>query len=188
MVNDNQMIIKNARLAFPDLWVAKEFEAGDGKFRYSATLLLPKDSPQVAQINAMALKLFKDKFKEKGDVHYNAANGDKQKYCLHDGDKKVYDGFAGNWALTAVRRAESGPPKVVARDAVTELKQGGGKPYAGSFVNAKVSFWLQEGKFEGFRCTLETVQYVGDGDAFSGAAPATTEGMEPLPEDEGELV
>ena len=36
--------LTNVRLAFPDLFEAKEFEAGDGKPRYSATFLVEPGS------------------------------------------------------------------------------------------------------------------------------------------------
>lgn len=188
-MTENQMIIKNARLAFPELWTPVEFEPGDGRPRYSATLLIAKDDPQVATITALGLKMFQDEFKAKeGGVHYEAVKSSDGKYCLSDGDKKVFDGFAGNMSLSAHRSAESGAPMVVDRNK-EKLKATDGKPYAGCYVNAKVSFWVQDNKFgKGFRCTLETIQFVKDGDAFSGAAPATAEGLDEIEDEAEDLV
>lgn len=53
-----------------------------------------------------------------------------------------------------------------------------GRPYSGCYVNAKVQIWAQKDKYVGVRCTLVSVQFVKDGDAFGGGGPATADGFE----------
>ena len=179
------VIIKGARLAFPDLWVPVEYQKGDGKPRFSANLLLPKDSPQIAEIKALGLKMFMDEFKDKGKIHFENAMGDSKLNCLTDGDRKAYDGYAGHVAVTAYRRVEAGKPKVKDRDLETDLHPADGKPYAGCYVNTKISLWVQNNpNGKALRAGLDVVQFVRDGEAFSGAAPATTDGMSAETEEE----
>ena len=178
----NQMVIKNVRIAFPDLFKAVEYEAGDGKPRYGAQLLIPKNDPQVAAIEALGEKLFKEAFPKgkEGEVFWKGVKGDPKAKCLNDGDTKIYDGYADHMYLTAHRRAQDGPPLLKTRDMQKDIREEDGVLYAGCYVNAKVNFWVQDNKNgKGFRCSLEVVQFVKDGDAFSSAAPATVDGMEP---------
>jgi len=184
-VSENTVIIKGARLAFADLWAAKEFKPGDGKPRYSATLLLPKNDPQLATIIALGRKMFVGEFKDKGAALFDSNLYDRQLCCLQDGDKKVFDGFPGNIALVAHRKVEAGAPLVKSRDMKSDLKPADGKPYNGCYVNAKVSFWVQDNSNgKAFRCSPEVVQFVRDGEAFTGIGPASTDGMEAEPEEE----
>ncbi len=46
------IFINNVRLAFPVLYQPEEFQAGDGKPRYSATLLVEPDSDADKTIRA----------------------------------------------------------------------------------------------------------------------------------------
>ena len=183
----NQMIIKNARIAFPDLFKAVEYEAGDGKPRYGAQLLLPKDDPQIAIIWGIAEKLFKEQFPKgkEAEIYLNAGKGAPKSRCINDGDTKVYDGYAGNMFITAHRRGVDGPPLVKTRDMKSDVREEDGIVYSGCYVNAKVNFWVQDNKNgKGLRCGLEVIQFVRDGTAFSSAAPATADGMEPEPEED----
>lgn len=181
-LQSNQYIIKRARIAFPDLFKAKEYEAGDGKPRFGCQLLLPKDDPQIEIIKGIAQKLFKEAFPKgkEGEIHFNAVMADPKAKCINDGDTKVYDGYAGNFYITAHRREQDGPPLVKTRDMKSDIREEDGIIYSGCYVNAKVNFWVQDNKNgKGLRCGLEVIQFVEDGEAFSSAAPATTDGMEP---------
>lgn len=183
----NQMVIKGARIAFPDLWKAKEYEAGDGKPRYGAQLLLPKDDPQVGIIWAIAEKLFKEQFPKgkEAEIYLNAAKADPKLKCVGDGDLKVYEGYAGHVFITAHRREQDGAPLVKTRDMQKDVREEDGIIYSGCYVNAKVNFWVQDNKHgKALRSGLEVIQFVRDGTAFSSAAPATADGMEPEPEED----
>ena len=115
MSNTNQPIgrimLKNVRLAFPALFEPTTV-AGEGKPRYSAALLLEQDHPQLAAINAAIEAIAKDKWKDKGVAILNGLRK-TDKVALHDGDTKTqYDGFAGNWFISAASQ-ENAPPTVV---------------------------------------------------------------------------
>lgn len=188
-IAENEIIIKGARLSFPVLFTAEEYEPGDGKPRYSAALLLPKDSPQIEAIKALGLKLFKEKFNKDGQKLFDNVWLETQKCFVTDGNKKTFDGYEGMYALACHRPEKSGPVLVVDRDAKTPLEEKDGKPYAGCYVNAKIQVWVQDNKQgKALRATLQTVQFSKDGDAFSASTPASTEGLEAEEEEEGSMV
>ena len=57
--------LKNVRLSFPDLFEAKDFEAGDGKARYSASFLVEPGSDNDKAIEAALVEATNGKFGEK---------------------------------------------------------------------------------------------------------------------------
>lgn len=177
---DTTIIIKNVRLAFPDIRQAVQYQ-GTGPFNYKATFLVPPGSDADKAILAAIETAAKNKWAEKaGPIVAQAKAAGSQKFCYVDGNTKAYDGFAGNMALAASRAQKDGPPKLLNRD-LSELSADSGKPYGGCTVNAKVQIWAQENEFgKGIRATIVTVQFVADGDAFSGSGPATADGMEAL--------
>lgn len=178
--SDTTIIIKNVRLAFPDVREAVQFQ-GKGPFNYKATLLVPPGSDADKAILAAIEKAGKNKWAEKaGPIVAQAKASGSGKFCYVDGNTKAYDGFAGNMALSASRAQTDGAPKLLDRD-LTDLPASSGKPYGGCTVNAKITIWAQDNDYgKAIRATLVTIQFVKDGDAFSGAGPANAEGMEAL--------
>jgi hypothetical protein len=178
-----RVLLKDARLAFPNLFEPTTV-AGEGKPRYSATLLLPADHPQLDEIKKKIEAVAKDKWKDKaaGTLSglYKTA-----KVALHDGDEKQqYDGFPGNMFIAAAAQ-ESAPPTVVdqARNA---LNAKSGKPYAGCYVNASLEFWAQDNQWgKRVNCTLRGVQFLRDGDSFSAGRPADADEFEEVTEGAG---
>ncbi len=165
-----RILLKNARLAFPNLFEPTTV-AGEGKPRYSATMLLPIDHPQLAEIKSKIDAIAKDKWREKaaGILQGLYKTG---KVALHDGDEKSqYDGFPGNMFIAAASQ-ENAPPTVVGADRAP-LSAKSGKPYAGCYVNASLEFWAQDNQWgKRINCTLRGVQFARDGDAFSAGRPA----------------
>ena len=187
MSTDRTVILNNVRLAFPDLFEAKQFE-GAGKFKYGATFLIEPGSENDKKIRAAIAKAAADKWPKDTDKILRTIEGQNQKFCYLDGNTKEYDGFEGKMALSAKRDQESGMPKIIDRD-MSELTSISGKPYAGCYVNAKVQLWAQDNQWgKGMRATLVTVQFVRDGDAFSGSGPADAEGFESVEEESNDLV
>ena len=170
------IILKNVRVAFPDLFQARQFE-GSGPFTYGATFLMEPGS-EAALLAAKTIKeVAKEKWAAKSDDVLKSFGTNNQKVCLYPGDQKEYDGFAGMVALSCKRQQEAGHPKVVDQK-LNELSSTDGKPYGGSYVNAKVDLWAQENKWgKGIRATLIAVQFVKDGDAFTANGPASAEGF-----------
>jgi len=176
------------RLAFPDLFEAKPFEAGGPK-RYNATALIEPGSENDKKIRAAIAEVAKEKWGKKAEANLKAYAGNSNKFCYVDGATKDYDGFEGMWALSSHRREIDGRVTVIGRNKEA-LTPADGKPYGGCYVNMLVDVWAQEGQYPGMRCGLLGVQFVKDGDAFSGAAPASPDEFEDLgvPEEDEALV
>lgn len=169
------VILKDVRLAFPDLFTAKDYQ-DNKRFRRSATFLVEpgseNDKAILAAIKAVAADKYKDKAKQ-----IEAWRQNPQKFCYTAGDLKDYDGFAGKMALSGHRYVEQGAVGVFDKKGTNgvpnTLTEDDGKPYGGCYVNAKVELWAQDGKNSGIRCTLVSVQFWRDGDAFSsGSRPS----------------
>lgn len=169
------IIVKNVRIAFPELFEAKQYQ-GTGKYRYSASFIVDKGSEQdkliMAEIKAACVKAWG----KKADIMWDSLKNTKDS-CYTPGDLKDYDGYAGKMILRAGRDKDNGPVTVKDRD-MTDLSSIDGRPYAGSYTNAKVEIWGQSKTYNGVRCKLVGVQFVKDGDAFGGGGPATADGFE----------
>jgi len=170
------VILKDVRIAFPDLFQARQYE-GQGPFTYGATFLMEPGSDAAALVHKTIKEVAAEKWTAKASDVLKSMAGNNQKICFYAGDQKEYDGFAGMMALSTKRQQEAGHPKVVDQK-LNELSSQDGKPYGGSYVNAKVDIWAQENKWgKGIRATLIAVQFVKDGDAFTATGPATAEGF-----------
>lgn len=187
-----KVTLKNVRLSFPNLWEAKEFKAGDGKFRYDATALVEPGSANDKAIEAAILAEAKTEFGAKWESFLKGIRGQSNKDCYVDGSTKSYDGYEGVKALSSHRRKQDGPPGVYDKiGAFDEAKQkvvpnkleaDSGKPYAGCYVNMVVEIYAQKGENPGIRAGLVSVQYAGPGDAFSGSKPPTADEFEAISE------
>lgn len=181
--------LKNARLSFPDLFEAKQFE-GQGPFSYRAAFLQPEDQAvylQQADRTWKATTMAKiieavasEAWKTKAPAISKTIEGNPQKICWYDGALKDYDGYDGNHVLSASRGQDKGRPLVLDTDK-TPLTEKDGKPYAGCYVNATVEVWAQDNKYgKGIRATLRGVQFVKDGDAFSAGTPVNEDEFEAI--------
>ncbi len=175
-----RLMLRDARLAFPNLFEPTTV-AGEGKPRYSATLLIPADHPQLADIKKRIDAIAKEKWREKAPALL-AGLYKTGKVALHDGDEKAqYDGFPGNMFIAAAAQ-ESAPPTVVdqARNPLTAKS---GKPYAGCYVNASLEFWVQDNQWgKRVNCTLRGIQFLRDGDSFSAGRPADADEFDEVTE------
>lgn len=170
-----KVILKDVRLSFPDLYTPKPFQPGDDP-RYNATFLVPKNSPQIAVIEAAILAAANEKWPGKGAGIVKAIRGNANKFCFQDGDLKDYDGYADMMYLSAHNKAR---PLVIDRDK-SPLTEADGKPYAGCYVNATLEVFGYTNTGNGIGCGLKGVQFVRDGDAFGGGAPASPDDFEDL--------
>ena len=175
----HEVKLKDVRLSFPDLFTAKDYQ-GNGKFRYSATFLIVPGSENDKLIQAAILAAAKEEYgKDAGQIE--AWRGNPQKFCYTPGSLKKYDGYEGMMALSTHRYATQGRVGVYNRD-LTPLTEADGKPYGGCYVNARVEIWAQGGKNAGIRGGLVSVQFVRDGDAFSGATKPSADDFELIEE------
>jgi hypothetical protein len=104
-----------------------------------------------------------------------------------DGDLKDFNGAAGHMIVSATRALKDGPPKIVGRDGKTIITESSGLIYSGVYVNMSIDVWAQDNKFgKGIRAGLVAVQFVKHGEAFGGAAAATSDDFEDIGFDDEE--
>lgn len=174
-----EIIIKNVRLSFPDLWTPQEYEKGDGKPRWNATFLIVPGSDADKAIRAAIEQEAAAAFKDKAAAQLQAFEGNPQKMCYLDGAKgstAKYDGYPGNWYLATHRQAlikgrPNARPEIIDTN-MAPLLPDDRRPYAGCFVNAKVSIYAQGAPNTGIRASFSVVQFLRDGDAFSAGTPS----------------
>lgn len=177
--------LTNVRIAFiKSLRIAAEFEPGDGKFRYSATFLIPKGSVHDKAIEATIAAVAAEGWAKKADAMVESMRNNPNKFCYQNGDLKDHDGFEGNMYIGAHRKLDDGRPLLLdnvadpetgkpARlvDAKGEWLEGKeGRIYAGCYVNATIDIYAQTKNNPGIRCGLQGVQFHAPGDSFSGAS------------------
>ena len=80
------IMIKNARLSFPEIWTPKAFNEGQAP-KFSCNLLLDKEGDK-AQIVS-----FKKAIKEAALAGFNGELPAGLKSCIGDGKEKSYDGY-----------------------------------------------------------------------------------------------
>lgn len=162
-----KLVVNKARLAFPAIFEPKSVAGEEPAF--SASLIIPADHPQMAEIDEAIEAVAKEKWGAKAPEMLKSLRA-KGNVCLHDGDEKTtYDGFEGNFYISARSKTR---PLVLDRDK-TPLTQSDGKPYGGCFVVAVLELWAQDNQFgKRVNAQLKGVQFLSDGDAFTGGAPA----------------
>ena len=171
--------LKDVRLSFPDLFVAKEFKAGDKKFRYNASFLVTPGSATDKEIRAAMLAEAVEVYGVKGAAKLAAfvKSGDT---AYNDGSDKEYDGYKGMMVLSAHRLQKDGPPGVFGNTIdpqtgkVVKLTGESGVVYAGCYVNGTVTFYTSK-EFPGLWCGFSGVQFARPGDAFSGSVAASAD-------------
>lgn len=170
--------LENVRAAFLQLFEAKQVN-GEGEAAYGGSFIFDKTSANVKKLNDAIDAEAKKKWGEKAPAMLKQLRA-ADKVCLHDGDLKAdYEGFPGHFFVSARNKSR---PLVVAQDK-TPLTKDDGKPYSGCFVNAVVDVWAQDNKFgKRINASLKGVQFLRDGDAFSGSAPASPDAFDNVSE------
>ena len=172
-----KLMLTDVRCSFLTLGEPEQYQ-GKGPFRWSATALVPYESPLRKKVEDALKAVAKEKWEKKWESIYESLIVDPKGCCWVDGKRKEYDGYQGHFALTAHRYQEKGRPLVMDTDKSpifkpnNEIYEGkGGRIYSGWFVNMQVEFWAQQNdNGKGLRATLLGVQRVRDGDAFGGGA------------------
>lgn len=176
-VNAKRVMLTDVRLAFPTLNKPEKFQ-GTGEPRFSATLLIPKGSPLVGEVEKALRAAAAEKWGEaKAD---NAVKGLRAglKTALADGDtKSQYDGFEGMMFVSAHSK-ENAPP-ILLDGQRKQLPRETGLIYAGCYVNASIEIWAQDNQYgKRLNAQLRGVQFVRDGDSFAGGRPADSDEFE----------
>lgn len=175
--------LNNVRVSFANgLYKASAFEAGQQE-KYGADFILQPDSV-VLRVNPdgsktkttlkdAELAVAAEAWKANGAKVLASLEGSKK--SVRDGNKRtnnsgeVYEGYEGNLYVTA--KTATRPLLVDANRApVTEED---GTIYSGCYVNAIVELYANtKPATKGVFAQLKGVQFVRDGDAFGGGAPA----------------
>lgn len=172
------VILKDVRIAFPNLFQPQEFPGG-GEAKFGATFLIGKDNEEL--LGALEKEIIAKAQEKWGDPKYKETLKTLQageRICLRDGDTKAnYDGYEGNMFVSC---SSKNKPLVIDRDK-KELEENAGRPYGGCYVNAKIEIWCQSNKYgKRINASVTGVQFVRDGDAFSGSAPASKDDFDSL--------
>jgi hypothetical protein len=172
--------LSNVRLAFPALFEAKSV-GGEGDPRFSAAFVIAPNSANAKALADAIIQVAKEKWadkaagilkelKSKGRVCYKESP-------LTSSDGDVYDGFEDMHALNTSSKTR---PLILDRDK-TPLTASDGKIYAGCFVNVSLDLWPQDNQYgKRVNASLKGVQFLQDGDAFGGGAPASPDEFEDL--------
>lgn len=172
--------LENVRLSFASIFRPKDQKYDDGteSKKYQAAFLIDaeKQTTLLDRIDDAIEEVKKAKW---GD---NIPKLRADKLCVRDGNDYDYDGYAGMWFVSA---SNSKRPVVVDKNR-EPLAEDDGKPYSGCYVNAIVRIWAQDNKHgKRINASLEAVQFVKDGEAFSGYKPVDAkEVFEDIDEDE----
>ena len=170
-----KVILKNVRIAFPDLFVAKAI--GDGKPAYGCTFLFPREHDATKAITVAIKEAAAARWGEKADAQLKAIKA-ANKLCLHDGDEKPdYQGYPGNLFLSARNNAR---PTVIHRNK-QPLTEADGVIYSGCRVNASIDIWAQDNQFgKRINASLQIVQLFDDVEQFAGGSRGNVDDFDDL--------
>lgn len=171
------------RLSYPKLGKPEAYAAGQRE-KFQATILLdPSDEDQakmIAKIKEQASAICKEAYGEvPPNIPKNFGSADKL--------DKVPDGYAG---MFFVRLSNTDRPGVANRGGKPVVEGDQQFPYAGCYVNVKMTLWAQQGykdangKYVSQRRingNLIAVQFVKDGEAFGRGPVHVEDEFEPLP-------
>lgn len=175
-----QVTLRNVRLSFADIFEPKEQKNDDGTTRktYGANFLIAKEGDEFNNVKVIQKAATAAKRRKWGDDEDKWPKLKPEKVCLRDGDLEDWDGYADMFYVSSNRREADGPPRTI-----TNRKDADGKwipakpgeaacPYAGCYVNAIVRLWAQDNEHgKRINASLEAIQFLRDGEAFSGSAP-----------------
>lgn len=198
-----KVLLRNARAAFvelgaPDYFQGRKKDEHD-KRRWSTTFIIGPDTeakpeggewgPAKAVIDKAIQAEANSKWGAKAAGYLLNILPDPKGCAFQDGNRKPdYDGFPGNWALSAHRTEDKGRPLAMDTDKsplfqpTNEPFPGkAGRIYSGAYVNGSVELWAQDNKAgKGMRASLNGVQFLRDGDSFGGGKPADPGDFEEL--------
>ena len=180
--------IKSTRFAFLRVFEPDNY---GGKDRYSVTLLIPKDSPE--------LKNIKDTFNMAVSQAANILDGANVDISsiLKDGDEKAgvagYDGFEGNYYLKATCEPQYGKPEVFRKNTsgmggsvivVTDPNE----IHSGDYGMATIQIHPYNTAGKGVTCILKGICKTEDGERLSdGGGSGSEADFSAALEDDGDM-
>lgn len=179
-LDPKEVRLKDVRIAFANgLFTATAVEAGQQK-KFNGTFLVPlSDKAQIAAVEKAIFAAAEEKWgPNKAKSVIESLRNNPNKFCFKNGATKPnYEGFEGNMFISASTKTR---PMVVDRQR-QPLTEEDGKPYSGCYVNARLQIWAMDNKYgKGIFAQLASVQFVRDGDAFSGGIQGSADDFEDL--------
>ena len=170
-----KIVLRNVRLSYEHIFTPSSFDDSQESAKYSATLIIPKDHPDLATLKRTLLEVgaeeYPKAFAVKGwPVGFTCALKDADKETNMSGKvlSEANPEYKGCYILNAdsTRR-----PLVVGRkkEAITEKD---GIIYSGCYINVSLGIATYEfGKVKkGVKAYLNGVQFVADGERFGSDA------------------
>lgn len=161
--------LRHVRLSFPAIWQPESVNGSEPRF--AATFLLDKQqhASTIAEIRNTIIAAAEAKW-GKGKVKWAGV-----KVCLRDGKEKPdLDGFGDGVNFISASSKVRVP--VVDADPSIPLAESDNRPYAGCYVNAIISLWVQDNQFgKRVNAQLKGIQFVKDGEPFGEKAINPTE-------------
>jgi hypothetical protein len=171
-----RVVIRNVPISFPEVFEAKTYKESTA---YSCKFLLDKSSENYKNVAEAIKKEAVARWADKAAKKVEAMKSNPIQTCIIDGDSKEYNGYADRWVLTAKRKERDGAPAVVDRSK-QPLAPNSGKIYSGAICNGVVDIYCQAGDNPGIRCALISLQFVKDGENFSGSSCVTVDDLDDL--------
>ena len=182
----NKRITIFGRLSYPAIWTpATNKEYPNAPAKYSLNLILDgKKDPEIGKVLSAITEIAQAAWGSRAQDKLKELRRSKY-FCLRDGDKRNEDRvnkgmepgpeYDGN-LFFVVKASANKRPLVVDADK-TPLTENDGRPYSGCYVRVLAEFYYHK---DGIYPELKGVQFVRDGDAFTGATSTTTDDFEDL--------
>jgi hypothetical protein len=170
-----KIVLRNVRLSYEHIFTASKFDESQETAKYSATLIIPKDHPDVPALK----RALKEAGAEKFPTAFGGATWPRGYTCaLKDADvdtNNAGDLLSENnpeYKGCYVLRADSTSRPIVLDRRKAAITEEDGIIYSGCYINVSMSAAGYEfGKMKkGVKCYLNGVQFVKDGDRFGGDA------------------
>ena len=182
----NKRITIFGRLSYPAIWTpATNKEYPNAPAKYSLNLILDgKKDPEIGKVLSAITEIAQAAWGSRAQDKLKELRRSKY-FCLRDGDKRNEDrvnkgmepGPEYDGKLFFVVKASANKRPLVVDADKTPLTENDGRPYSGCYVRVLAEFYYHK---DGIYPELKGVQFVRDGDAFTGATPTTTDDFEDL--------
>lgn len=163
-MSDNKITIKNVRLSYANVWEPKANLQGD--LKYSASLIIPKNSPEVAEVKRAINKAAKDNKAKFVDKKGRDIPKEKIRLPLRDGDIDRADepAYEGCYFINV---SSNNAPKIVNRRLKPIVDRS--EVYSGCYANVSVNFFgYNTNGNAGIGAGLGNIQKLKDGEPLGG--------------------
>lgn len=147
------------RLSYPHIF--RPAETLNGELKYSASLIIPKDSDTAKRIEGVVSEMM-----AKPETKQLLGKAKPKYALLRDGDEKEDPAYMGAYFINA-KSNEDHPPKVLDKDRVEVADPN--DVYAGCYVQAIISIYAyNKNGNSGFGATLLGIRKIKDGEPLTG--------------------